>query len=178
MGDGLQFKNWLLGHRLIVSGEFSEGSFGSPLTGEQFPLDHDLTRRRNLHVDCFTFDNIDRLPHPTAGNIQFVQVYGSRDLRAQGNVRIVADRESNFQRLSLAFNIAQINAEMLRWNTAATHGFAIVDLHPTDRNIVAVLGMSCETEPDSDKRPGVFRIVRADRKATEIRVAAGQNDFL
>src|SRR5215831_6504273 len=122
MGDGLQFKNRLLGHGLVVAGEFSEGSFGSSLTGQQFPFDYDLARRRNLHVDCFTFDNLDRLPHPTAGNVQFVQVYGSRDLRAKSNVRIVADRESDLQRFSLAFNIAQINAKMLRWNTPATHG--------------------------------------------------------
>src|SRR5262249_54990350 len=176
-GDGFQFKHGLRGHCLVVAGEFSEGSFGSPLTRQQFPFDHDLTRRRNLHVDCFTFDNVDRLSHPTAGNVQFVQVYGSRDLRAQGNVRIVADCEGDLQRFSLAFNIAQINAKMLRWNTPATHGFAIVDLHPADRNIVAVLRMSRETEPYSDERPGVFRIVRADRKATEIRVVAGQNDF-
>src|SRR5215510_1834976 len=154
MSDGFQFKNRLLGHRLVISGEFSEGSFGSPLTGQQFPFDYDLARRRNLHVDCLAFDNLDRLPHPTAGNVQFVQVYGSRDLRAQGNVRIVADRESNFQRFSFAFNIAQINTKMLRRNTPATHGFAIVDLHTADRYIVAVLGMSRETEPDSNERPG------------------------
>ena len=56
--------------------------------------------------------------------------------------------------------------------------FAVVDLHPADRDIVAVLGMTDKAKPDGDKRTGILGVVGTDRQPAKIGIVTRENHFL
>ena len=69
MRDGFQFENWLLGDRLIITGELSEGSFCTSFTGKQLSFNNNLAGCGNVDIDRLALDDVDGLSHPTSRDV-------------------------------------------------------------------------------------------------------------